>query len=172
MWSTLLYGSECWKITKELQNKLKAAEMWFWRRILKLSWPHKVSNKDVLIRAKSRRILIETMRKKQLEILGHLWRKKGLEHQLLTGKIEGKRDRGRQKTTYKDILKLLTSEKNAGTLLQKADDRENCKILIVNVCNQTRHIKMAQATCGQVSAYQISVSSVDVIIYPNMVRHM
>ena len=139
VWSTLLYGSECWTITKELQNKLEAAEMWFWRRILKISWTHKVSNKDVLIRAKTQRTLMETIRKKQLEFLGHLCRKKGLEHQLLTGKIEGKRDRGRQRTTYMDSLKLLTNEKNAGTLLQKTDDRENWKTLIVNVCNQIRH---------------------------------
>ena len=85
---------------------------------------------------------METIRKKQLEFLGHLCRKKGFEHQSLTGKIEGKRDRGGgggQRTTYKDSLKLLTNEKNAGTLLQKADDRENWKKQIVHVCNQIRH---------------------------------
>ena len=92
---------------------------------MKISWTNNVSNKDVLIRAKCKRTLIETTRKKQLEFLGHLCRKKGLEHQLLTGGIEGKRDRGKQRTTYIDSLKPLTNEKNAGTLHQKADDREN-----------------------------------------------
>ena len=63
-----------------------------------------------------------------------------MEHQLLTGKIEGKRDTRKQRTTYiDDGLKLLTNEKNAGTLLQKADDRENRKTLILNVCNQILH---------------------------------
>ena len=82
---------------------------------------------------------METIRKKQLEFLGHLYRKKGFENQLLTGKIEGKRDRGQQRTTYMDSLKPLTNEKNAGTFLQKTVDRENWKTLIVNVCNQIRH---------------------------------
>ena len=41
----------------------------------KISWTHKVSNEDVLARAK--RTLIETIRKRQLEFLGHLCRKKG-----------------------------------------------------------------------------------------------
>ena len=139
VWSTLSYGSECWTITKELQNKLGAAEMWFWRRILKISWTHKISNKDVLIRAKCDRTLMETIRKKQLEFFGHLCRKKGLEHQLLTEKIEGKRVRGRQRTTYLDSLKQLTNEKDTRTLLQKADDRESWKKLIVYVCDQIRH---------------------------------
>ena len=57
---------------KRTAEQLEAAEKWFWRRILKISWTHKVSNKDVLIRAKSQRTLMETSRKKQLEFLGHL----------------------------------------------------------------------------------------------------
>ena len=81
---------------------------------LKLSWTHKVSNKDALIRAKSKRTLIERIRKRQVEFLGNLCRKKGLEHQLLTAKIEDERDKGRQRTTCMDSMKLLTNEKNAG----------------------------------------------------------
>ena len=37
---------------------------------------------------------METIRKRQLEFLGHLCWRKGLEHQLLMGNNEGKRDRG------------------------------------------------------------------------------
>ena len=35
-----------------------------------------------------------------MQFLGHLNRHKGLEHLALTGKIEGKRGRGRQRVTY------------------------------------------------------------------------
>ena len=38
VWSTLMYGSESWTITRELKAKLKAAEMWFYRRMLRISW--------------------------------------------------------------------------------------------------------------------------------------
>ena len=36
IWSTLLYGSETWTVSGKMQEKLEAAEMWIWRRILKI----------------------------------------------------------------------------------------------------------------------------------------
>ena len=41
------------------------------------------------------KIILE-IRKKQMRLLGHLMRKDGLENLALTGKIEGKRRRGRK----------------------------------------------------------------------------
>ena len=32
----LLYGSECWTITYTMKKKLEEAEMWFYRRILRI----------------------------------------------------------------------------------------------------------------------------------------
>ena len=39
----------------------------------------------------------------EAELLGHLMRKGKLEHLLTTGKIEGKRSRGRQRKKYKTV---------------------------------------------------------------------
>ena len=72
---------------------------------------------------------IEKIRNRQCDFLGRLCKNKGLEYQLLTGKIEGK-DRRRQRTTYLDSLTLLINETNAGTLIQKADDKENWKTMM------------------------------------------
>ncbi|GFN78106.1 RNA-directed DNA polymerase from mobile element jockey-like [Plakobranchus ocellatus] len=38
IWPILLYGCECWTPTKDLERRLKAAEMWYIRRIMRISW--------------------------------------------------------------------------------------------------------------------------------------
>ena len=34
----LMYGCEAWTISKQAQKKLEAVEMWFLRRMMKISW--------------------------------------------------------------------------------------------------------------------------------------
>ena len=41
VWSTLTYGCECWTITSDIEKKIEAAEMWFIRRMLRISWAEK-----------------------------------------------------------------------------------------------------------------------------------
>ena len=36
MRSVLLYGFESWTISKSMENKLEAIEMWFWRRMMRI----------------------------------------------------------------------------------------------------------------------------------------
>eukprot|EP00795_Rhopilema_esculentum_P010183 gene10183-biopygen12798 len=67
--------------------------MWFLRKMMRIPWTDKVSNEEVLARAGVNRRLINDIRMRQMRVLGHVLRKEGLE---LTGKIEGKRSRGRQ----------------------------------------------------------------------------
>ena len=79
---------------------MHAAEMWFLRRMMRIPWTSHTTNKAVLERADRNQRLVKTIRKQQLEFLGHCVRKNDLEYLFLTGKIEGKRDRGRQRATY------------------------------------------------------------------------
>ena len=44
VWSTLTYGCECWTITSDIEKKIEAAEMWFIRRMLRISWAEKKTN--------------------------------------------------------------------------------------------------------------------------------
>ena len=48
MWSILLYGCESWTLDKDIERRIEAAEMWFLRRILRISWTEKVKNGEVL----------------------------------------------------------------------------------------------------------------------------
>ncbi|GFO19913.1 [3-methyl-2-oxobutanoate dehydrogenase [lipoamide]] kinase, mitochondrial [Plakobranchus ocellatus] len=70
------------------------------RRMMRISWTEKKSNESVLKEANLVRSLIKTIRQRQLQLLGHICRHKGLEHLAITEKIEGKRSRGRQRITY------------------------------------------------------------------------
>ena len=57
-------------------------------------------NDEVLAKARTKRKLVETIKKRQLQFLGHILRKEELEDMAITGNIEGKRARGRQRLTF------------------------------------------------------------------------
>ncbi|GFO09133.1 RNA-directed DNA polymerase from mobile element jockey [Plakobranchus ocellatus] len=60
----LTYGCEAWTISKQIQNKLEATEMWFRRRMLRIPWTAKKTNERVLYEANKRRSLVRTKRKR------------------------------------------------------------------------------------------------------------
>ena len=62
-----------------------------------LAWTAKVSNDQVLQRANTSRNLLKVIVSRQIRFLGHVVRKNQLEAVALTGMIEGKRARGRQR---------------------------------------------------------------------------
>ena len=75
IWSTLTYGSETWTLNKALKNKINAAEMWFYRRMLRISWVDRVTNEEVLERVGQGRALLGTIMRRQMEFLGHIIRR-------------------------------------------------------------------------------------------------
>ena len=48
------YGSEAWTINNEAANNINAAEMWFYRRMLKISYQDHVTNEEVLSRIRAK----------------------------------------------------------------------------------------------------------------------
>ncbi|GFO26826.1 endonuclease-reverse transcriptase [Plakobranchus ocellatus] len=71
----LMYGCEAWTISKQIQNKLEATEMWFLRRMLQIPWTAKKTNERVLNEDNKRRSLVRTIRKRQATFLGHVMRR-------------------------------------------------------------------------------------------------
>ena len=133
VWSILLYGCETWTITAETKKNLEAAEMWFYRRMLRISWKERRTNESILEETNQERSLINTIRKRQLKFLGHICRHKGLEFLSLTGKIEGTRSRGRQRITFLDSLSSSVTGNNKDniTLLRMTEDRDRWRIMII-----------------------------------------
>ena len=139
VWSILLYGCECWTITKDTEKRLEAVEMWFIRRLLGISWKEKKTNETVMREANIERSLIKSIRKRQMQFIGHLNRHKGLEHLTLTGKLEGKRGRGRPRITYLESLNRWATGKNQGniTFLRKSELRNKWHAMIADVCSRS-----------------------------------
>ena len=104
VYSILLYASECWTMSATMTKKLEAAEMWFYRRILRISYTKRITNEEVLSRMATTRNLIIMVRGRQMSFFGHVMRNK--ENFSISGKIEGKRCRGRQRITYAKSLSV------------------------------------------------------------------
>ena len=126
-------------ITSDIEKKIEAAEMWFIRRMLRISWAEKKTNVNVLREGNVQRSLLKTIRKRQMEFLGHVCRRRGLEFLSLTGKVEGKRDRGKQRITFLDSLcNSATGGQSKGlNFLKLSDDRDVWRGMVANVCSRS-----------------------------------
>ncbi|GFR97864.1 endonuclease-reverse transcriptase [Elysia marginata] len=96
----LMYGCETWIISKQTRGRLEATEMWFLRR-MRIPWTAKKPNDTVLSETKTKRALINKIRKRQATFFGHIMRRERQEHLVTTGMFMGRRGRGRllEKTT-------------------------------------------------------------------------
>ena len=85
-----------------------------------------------------KRALVKTIRKRQLQFLGHINRVGGLEKQILSGKICGTKSRGRQRTKYTDSLNNFVTRKESpnNELIMITDDREDWEAMIADVCSR------------------------------------
>ncbi|GFO35167.1 endonuclease-reverse transcriptase [Plakobranchus ocellatus] len=105
--------------------------------MMRISWTKKKSNESVLKEANLERSLIKTIRQRQLHFLGQFCRHKGLEHLAITGKIEGKRSRGRQTITFIENLKSWAIGKGSNNnFIRLTENRFEWKNMIVNVCSR------------------------------------
>ena len=102
IWSKLQYGVETWTIVESMAKRLSAFEMWYYRRMLRISWTEKVSNEEVLERAKIKKRLYNIIQTKKLQYFGHIIRQNGdtLQCTVLDGKVNGSRGRGRPRMKW------------------------------------------------------------------------
>ena len=91
----VMCGCESWAIKKAECRRIDAFELWYWRRLLRVSWTARRSNQSVLKEISSEYALEGLILKLKLQYFGHLMRKvDSLEKTLMLGKIEGRRRRG------------------------------------------------------------------------------
>src|SRR5579871_2468099 len=71
--------------------------MWFYfyRRMLRTPWTDRKRNEDVLKEINSKRQLHNHIRRRQSTFFGHIMRRGKMEHIVATGKLNGRRGRGR-----------------------------------------------------------------------------
>ena len=88
----VMYGCERWTIKKAEHRTIDAFELWCWRRLLRVPWTARRSNRSILKEISPGCSLEELMVKLKLQYLGHLMRRAdSLEKTLILGKTEGRR---------------------------------------------------------------------------------
>jgi hypothetical protein len=132
----LLYGVEAWTLTETLTRKLEAFEMWVYRRILRISWTEHVTNTEVIQRIGKEKEIVNTIKQRKLEYLGHILRhdKYRLLQLIVQGKIDSKRGPGRRRHSWLQNLRKwfgLTSVE----LFRSAANKIRIAMLIANVRN-------------------------------------
>ena len=99
----VMYGCESWTIKKAESQRIYAFELWCWRRLSRVPWTAKRSNKSILKEIIPECSLEGLMLKLKLQFFGHLMcRADSFEMTLMLGKIEGRRRRGRQRIKWLD----------------------------------------------------------------------
>ena len=84
-----------WTIKKAEHLRIDTFELWCWRRLLRVPWTARRSNRSILKEINLEYSLEGLMLKLKLQYSGHLMRKvDSLEKTLMLGKTEGKRRKG------------------------------------------------------------------------------
>ena len=90
----VIYGYESWTIKKAESQRIDAFELWCWRRLLRVPWTARRSNKSFLREICPKYSLEGLMLKLELQYFGHLMgRVDSLEKTLMLGGIGGQRIR-------------------------------------------------------------------------------
>ncbi|XP_052744154.1 uncharacterized protein LOC128199289 [Bicyclus anynana] len=125
VFSILLYGAETWTLKSADRKRIDAFKMWCWRKMLRIPWTAFRTNASILAQLKVKIRLSTICLKRILEYFGHIARKDGdnLEKLVITGKVEGKRSRGRSPMRWSDQVRT-TLESTVYDALRVAGDRK------------------------------------------------
>ena len=117
IWSIATYGAETWTLNQETIRRIESFEMWCWRRMLKVKWTEKKTNAEVLKEAHVERSLLTSIKKRKHKWLGHIMRHEGLLKDIIEGKMDGKRRKGRPR------LGMMSEMGDYSKLKRNAEDR-------------------------------------------------
>lgn len=135
--STLLYGCECWRMTERDLSKLASFHTTSLRKILRIFWPQKISNDQLLKQTKQEDIRTIVTRRRWRWI-GHVLRKgnNNIARTAMRWTPEGKRRRGRPKTTWRRTVETELRELNYSwsTIEKLARDRQGWRNFVAALC--------------------------------------
>ena len=125
--STFLYACESWTLTAEIERRIQALEMRYYRRLLNISYKNHVTNEEVRNRIQNATgvhdDLLTVVKKRKLRWYGHMSRSSVMAKTILQWTVKDARRRGRQKKRWEDDIKEWTGM-GYGDSLRAAEDRE------------------------------------------------
>ena len=99
----VIYECESWTVKKAEHRRIDAFELWCWRRLLRVPWTARRSNRSILKEINPGISLELMMLKLKLQYFGHLMRGvDSLEKTLMLRVIGGRRRRRRQRMRWLD----------------------------------------------------------------------
>ena len=125
IFSVVMYGCESWAIKKAERQRIDAFELWCWRRLLRVPWAARRSNRSILKEISPKYSSEGLMLKLKLQYFGHLIQTTdSLEKTLMLGKIEGMRRRGWQRMRLSDGI-TDSIDTSLSKFLELVMDRES-----------------------------------------------
>ncbi|GFS06155.1 endonuclease-reverse transcriptase [Elysia marginata] len=124
IWPVMMYGCEAWSQKKDDDKRIEAAEMWFYRRILRVKWTDKRTNESVLKELKTERTLLNLINARKLKYVGHALRnhRTSLMKTVCEGRLDGRRRKGRPPISL--VTNLTTAcGLSLHQIVQKSQDR-------------------------------------------------
>ena len=102
---------------------INAFEIWYLRRMQRISYITKKTNEEILQQTGQKRELLKNVMNRQLQFFGHVMRKQKLEHVVICGKIREKCARGRQHLKFIDQLNNVLGG-STEEILRAVNDRD------------------------------------------------
>jgi hypothetical protein len=103
-WSIGFYGAETWTLRKVGQKYLESFEIWWSRRMEKISWTDHVVN-EILHKIKDERNVLHTVKRRNDNWISHILSANCLLKHTIEGNIAGEIDMtGRRERRLKQIL--------------------------------------------------------------------
>jgi len=108
VWPVASYGSESWTLKAADKKRLVAFEMTAYRRMMRISWTEHRTNQSILDELSPSHRFLTTIQRRKLKYFGHVVRAENLSTDILHGRINGNRSRGRPKRRWSDDVKDWT----------------------------------------------------------------
>ncbi|XP_071123279.1 uncharacterized protein [Mytilus edulis] len=137
--AVLLYGTECWRMTEKDSNKLSSFLNGCIRKILRIFWPRKITNKDLHETTGPNNMETLLIKAKKIwRCIGHIRRRpaEDLNRVALRLTPEEKRKKRRPKATWRRTVEAEMKEHGISwvKIEKKAQNRDEWKDLVLIIC--------------------------------------